>query len=188
MTSLQPTSSSSSLAHPTRETPDKQLSSNTAPYPPPHLFVASPDLKCPLCGSSCHHHRAVQRIQFRFDIQYAFVSPVYSLNFCFNDSLMDTEVYIHIERTYVCICAHAKSVILFLNPAALLPKCVAREQPVESFDFISIRSTRFFVNSFAFYVLFCAPFFPCFTAIYSMSCLLYSADYFAYCAISFWNC
>lgn len=103
MTSLQPTSSSSSLAHPTRETPDKQLSSNTAPYPPPHLFVASPDLKCPLCGSSCHHHRAVQRIQFRFHIQYAFVSPVYSLNFCFNDSLMDTEVYIHIEHTYKCI-------------------------------------------------------------------------------------
>lgn len=86
-----------------------------------------------------------------------------------------------------CICAHAKSVILFLNPAALLPKCIEREQPVESFDFISIRSTRFFVNSFAFYVLFCGPFFPSFTAIYSMSCLLYSADYFAYCAISFWS-
>lgn len=80
-----------------------------------------------------------------------------------------------------CICAHAKSVILFLNPAALLPKCIERE----SFDFISIRSTRFFVNSFTFCVLFCGPFLPSFTAIYFMPCLFYFADYFAYCAILF---
>lgn len=69
----------------------------------------------PIVHTMCCHQRAMQRIQFRFDIPYAFVSHVYSLNFGFNDILMDAEVH----RVSLAMCAQAKNLILFLNPSAL---------------------------------------------------------------------